>query len=112
MKRADSLEKPDAGKDWWQKEKGVAEDEMVREHHQLKEQEFEQSQGDIEILKEIYIYFTKKYGKGISGSQTKTPILWPPDVNSWLIGKDSDAGKDGRQKEKGVAEDEMVRKHH
>ena len=31
------------------------------------------------------------------------------DVNSWLLGKDSDAGKDWRQKEKGVAEDEMVR---
>ena len=33
MQRADSLEKTDAGKDWGQKEKGVAEDEMVREHH-------------------------------------------------------------------------------
>ena len=35
-------------------------------------------------------------------------ILWPPDVKNWLIGKDSVAGKDLRQKEKGVAEDEMV----
>ena len=34
--------------------------------------------------------------------------LWPPDAKSRLIGKDLDAGKDGRQKEKGVPEDEMV----
>ena len=37
------------------------------------------------------------------------PVLWPPDVPSWLIGKDPDAEKDRRQKEKGVTEDEMVR---
>ena len=40
------------------------------------------------------------------------PILWPPDAKSWLTGKDPDAGKDWRQKEKGTAEDEMVRQHH
>ena len=39
-------------------------------------------------------------------------MLWPPDVNSWLIEKDPDSGKDWRQKEKGAAEDEMVRWHH
>ena len=39
-------------------------------------------------------------------------MLWPPDVKSRLTGKDSDAGKDERQKEKGAAEDEMVRQHH
>ena len=39
-------------------------------------------------------------------------ILWPPDVKSWLIGKDPDAGKDWRQEEKGVAEDEMLGWHH
>ena len=41
-----------------------------------------------------------------------TPILWPPDVKNWLIGKDPDAGKDWRQEEKGMTEDEMVRWHH
>ena len=40
------------------------------------------------------------------------PILWPSDANSWLIGKDSDAGKDCRQEEKGMTEDEMVGWHH
>ena len=39
-------------------------------------------------------------------------ILWPSDSKSRLIGKDLDAGKDGRPKEKGTAEDEMVREHH
>ena len=39
----------------------------------------------------------------------KLQIFWPPDAKSWLIGKDPDAGKDGRQKEKGTAEDEMVK---
>ena len=44
--------------------------------------------------------------------EAEAPALWPPDVKSWLIGKDPDAGKDWRQKEKRVAENEMVRKHH
>ena len=35
-------------------------------------------------------------------------LLWPPDAKNWLIGKDADAGKDLRKKEKRVAEDEMV----
>ena len=38
--------------------------------------------------------------------------IWPPDLKSSLIGKDPDAGKDRRQKEKGVAEYEMVAWHH
>ena len=43
--------------------------------------------------------------------ETEAPILWPPDAKSWLIGKDLDAGKDGKQ-EKGMIEDEMVGWHH
>ena len=39
-------------------------------------------------------------------------MLWPPDAKNWLIGKDPDAGKDWRQKEKGMTEDEMVGWHH
>ena len=45
-------------------------------------------------------------------TDAEAPILWPRDTRSRLIGKDPDAGKDGRQKEKGVTEDEMVRQHH
>ena len=44
--------------------------------------------------------------------EAEIPILWSPDVNSWLTGKDPDAGKDWRQEEKGTTEDEMVGWHH
>ena len=42
----------------------------------------------------------------------KTPILWPPNVKNWLIGKDPDIGKDWRWEEKGTTEDEIVGWHH
>ena len=45
---------------------------------------------------------------GRTDAEAETPILWPPDVKSQLIGKDPDAGKDRRQEEKGTTEDEMV----
>ena len=44
--------------------------------------------------------------------EAETPILCPPSGKSWLTGKDPDAGKKWRQKEKEVEEDEMVREHH
>ena len=40
------------------------------------------------------------------------PLLWPPDVQSWITGKDPDTGKDWRQEKKGTTEDEMVGWHH
>ena len=49
---------------------------------------------------------------GRTDAEAETPILWPPDVKSWLIWKDPDAGKDWGQEEKGTIEDEMVRWHH
>ena len=45
----------------------------------------------------------------IGRTDPEAPILWLPDVKSWLIRKDPDDGKDWRQKEKGEAEDEMVK---
>ena len=45
-------------------------------------------------------------------AEAETPILWPPDAKNWLIWKDPDAGKDGRQEEKGATEDETVGWHH
>ena len=48
----------------------------------------------------------------IGRTDAETPILWSPDVKNWLIGKDPDTGKDWRQKEKGMTEDEMVGWHH
>ena len=46
---------------------------------------------------------------GMTDVEAETPILWPPDAKSWLIGKDPDAGRDWEQEEKGMTEDEMVR---
>ena len=46
---------------------------------------------------------------GRTDAEAEAPVLWPPDVKSRLIGKDSDAGKDWRQKEKGAVESEMVK---
>ena len=48
----------------------------------------------------------------IGRTDPEAPILWPPDVKSWLIGKNSDVGKDWGQEEKGATEDEMVGRHH
>ena len=45
---------------------------------------------------------------GRTDAEAETPILWPPDVKNWLIGKDPDARKDWRWEEKGKTEDEMV----
>ena len=49
---------------------------------------------------------------GRTDSEAETPILWPPDANSWLIQKNPDAGKDWRQEENGMTEDELVGWHH
>ena len=49
---------------------------------------------------------------GRTDAEAETPILWPPDAKNWLIGKDPDGGKDWRQNEKGMAEDEMIGWHH
>ena len=49
---------------------------------------------------------------GRTDVEAETPILWSPDMKSWLIRKDPDAGKDWGQEEKGAAEGEMVGWHH
>ena len=49
---------------------------------------------------------------GRTDAEAETPILWPPHVKSSLIGKDSDAGRDWGQEEKGATEDEMAGWHH
>ena len=62
--------------------------------------------------KEIKLVNSKENLPGIltwrADAEAEAPILWPPDVKSWLIGKDLDAGKDWGQEEMGVTEDEMV----
>ena len=49
---------------------------------------------------------------GRSDAKAETPVLWPPQVTSWLIGKDSDAGRDWGQEEKGTTENEIAGWHH
>ena len=49
---------------------------------------------------------------GRTDAEAETPILWPPDVKSWLIWKDPDAGNDWRREQKGMTEDKMVGWHH
>ena len=55
------------------------------------------------ILKEII---------GRTDVEAEASILWPPNAKDWLTGKNSDVGKDWRQEEKGITEDEMVEWHH
>ena len=49
---------------------------------------------------------------GRTDVEAEAPVLWPPDVKNWLIGKDPDTGKDWRWEKKGMIEDEMVGWHH
>ena len=49
---------------------------------------------------------------GRNDAKAETPVLWPPNGKSWLIGKDFDAGRDWGQEEKGTTEDEMPGWHH
>ena len=49
---------------------------------------------------------------GRNNAKAETPVLWPPHAKSWLIGKDSDAGRDWGQEEKGITKDEMAGWHH
>ena len=49
---------------------------------------------------------------GRNDAKAETLILWPPHATSWFIGKDSDAGRDWGQEEKGTTEDEMAGWHH
>ena len=49
---------------------------------------------------------------GGNDAKAETPVLWPPHVKSWLLGKDSDAQRDWGQEEKGTTEDEMAGWHH
>jgi len=49
---------------------------------------------------------------GGTDTEAKAPILWPRDLKYWLLGKDPDPGKDWREEEKGMTEDEMIGWHH
>ena len=61
------------------------------------------------ILKEISPEYSLEER---ADAEAETAIIFPPDAKNWLIGKDPDAGKDWRQREKGTTEDEVVGWHH
>ena len=55
-------------------------------------------------------FWRRSFGR--NDAKAETPVLWPPDLKSWLIGEDADAGKDWRQEEKGTTEDKIAGWHH
>ena len=67
---------------------------------------------DCKEIKLINLKDQSSINIGRTDAEAETPILWPSDAKNWLIGKDPDAGKDCRQEEKGMTEDEMVEWHH
>ena len=69
--------------------------------HDCKEIQPVHSKGD-----QSWVFF------GRNDAKAETPVLWPPHAKSRLIGKDSDAGRDWVQEEKGTTEDEMAGWHH
>ena len=67
---------------------------------------------DCKEIKSVHPKGNQPWFIGRTDTEAEAPILWPPDVKSWLIRKDPDAGKDWGQEEKGLTEDEMVGWHH
>ena len=59
-----------------------------------------------------FLSFGMKVFFGRNDAKAETPVVWPPHAKSWLIGKDSDTGRDWGQEEKGTTEDEMAGWHH
>ena len=63
------------------------------------------------LVKEAYSLVTWVFF-GRTDAKAATPVVWPPHAKSSLIGRDSDAGRDWGQEEKGTTEDEMAGWHH
>ena len=89
--------------------------ELLPQHYDLK-RTISPDSAYLSICKEIQPVHLKEDQSrvfiGRTDAKAETPILWPPDAKSWLIWKGSDAGKEGRQEEKGTTEDEMIGWHH
>ena len=64
------------------------------------------NQSNLKEIDQSWVFF------GRNDVKAETAVLWPPHAKSWLIGKDSDAGRDWGQEEKGMTEDEMAGGHH
>ena len=71
-----------------------------------------ESPSDCKEIQPVHSEDQPRVSFGRTDTKAETPILWPPHVKSWLIGKDSDAGRDWGQEKKGMTEDEMAGWHH
>ena len=91
---------------WWKQVGSSHHQNIIRGGGQTRRLALTNTHSRVSILKAI----TPEYS--LEGLMLKLQILWPPDVKIQLIGKDPDAGKDWRQEEKGMTEDEMVGWHH
>ena len=76
-------------------------EKTIESHLDCKEIQLVHSKGDW-----FWVFF------GRNDAKAETPVFWPPHAKSWLIGKDSDAGRAWGQEEKGITEDEMAGWHH
>ena len=72
------------------------------------------NKAEIDVFLELSCFFQDQPWDffGRNDAKAETPVLWPPHAKSWLFGKDSDAGRDWGQEEKGTTEDKMARWHH
>ena len=87
---------------------------MIRNTGKIRSTNFPQSilQHMVTMDQLFYTSFYCWIFSGRTDAKGETPIFWPPDVKSWLIRKDPEAGKDWRQEEQGTTEDKMVEWHH
>ena len=111
------LENPMDGGAWWATVHGVAESQIWLSDFKKKKKNTKQNlrveqNWEQKMLQPVHPKDQSWIFTGRTDAEAETPILWPPDVKNWLIGKDPDAGKDWRQEEKGMTEDEMVGWHH
>ena len=67
---------------------------------------------DCKEMQAVHSKGDQSWVSGRNDAKAETPVLWPPHAKSGLIGKDSDAGRDWGQEEKGTTEDEMAGWHH
>jgi len=68
---------------------------------------------DVKVIKQVNPKGNQPWTfNGKTVAEAETPIIWPTDAKNWLIRKDPDVGKHGRQEEKGMTGDEMVGWHH
>jgi len=79
------------------KAEGLGKNKLSLDHPNCKEIQPVHSKGD-----QLCVFF------GRNDAKAETPVLWPPHEKSWLNGKDSDAGRDWEQEEKGTTEDRMA----